>query len=176
MKEKTLKSQILYEGKILNVYKDKVELENGKEDIREYVHNDGGVCVLALTENQEIIFVKQFRYPFKEVLYEIPGGRKEKEESFIQTGSRELKEETGYVSQDVNYFGYLYPTVAYCSEVIHMVLAKNCHYEKQCLDEGEFVEVVLIPVSKVKEMILKNEIKDAKTLVALLKYFSFYEN
>ena len=64
MKEKTLKSQILYEGKILNVYKDKVELENGKEDIREYVHNDGGVCVLALTENQEIIFVKQFRYPF----------------------------------------------------------------------------------------------------------------
>ena len=67
MKEKTLKSQILYEGKILNVYKDKVELENGKEDIREYVHNDGGVCVLALTENQEIIFVKQFRYPFKEV-------------------------------------------------------------------------------------------------------------
>ena len=67
MKEKTLKSQILYEGKILNVYKDKVELENGKEDIREYVHNDGGVCVLALTENQEIIFVKQFRSPFKEV-------------------------------------------------------------------------------------------------------------
>ena len=80
------------------------------------------------------------------------------------------------VSWWYNYFGYLYPTVAYCSEVIHMVLAKNCHYEKQCLDEGEFVEVELIPVSKVKEMILKNEIKDAKTLVALLKYFSFYEN
>ena len=60
MKEKTLKSQILYEGKILNVYKDKVELENGKEDIREYVHNDGGVCVLALTDNQEIIFSNSF--------------------------------------------------------------------------------------------------------------------
>ena len=87
---------------------------------------------------------------------------------------RELKEETGYVSTDVQYFGYLYPTVAYCSEVIHLVLAKNVTYERQQLDDGESVEVLVVPFEKALDMVMKQEIKDAKTIIAILKYHTMY--
>lgn len=176
MKEKTIKSETIFNGKVIDVYRDQVELENGMKSIREVVHNDGGVCVLALTQDKKIVLVKQFRYPSKEELYELPGGRKEEHESLVETGKRELKEETGYVSEDVSYFGCLYPTVAYCDEVIHIVLAKNCRFERQCLDEGEFVDVELFALEELKEMILNHKIKDGKTLVGLLKYFAFHEN
>ncbi|MGM9946466.1 NUDIX hydrolase [Floccifex sp.] len=175
MKEFQISSETIFEGKVVSVYRDQVQLENGMPAMREVVSNAGGVCVLALTEKEEIILVQQFRYPSKEELFELPGGRREQGEEFIEAGARELKEETGYVSDEWEYFGYLYPTVAYCSEVIHMVVAKNCHFEKQCLDPGEFVVVHKVSISKIKEMILKNEIKDAKTLIACLKFFMIYE-
>ena len=172
MKEFKVSGEVLFDGKIIRVERDQIEMENGEKSMREVVYNTGGVSVLALTENEEVILVKQFRYPSKEDLYEIPGGKRDDSEEFITAGLRELKEETGYVSDEVEYFGYFYPTVAYCAETIHIVLAKNCHYEKQCLDEGEYVDVEIIPFKKVMEMVYNNEIKDGKTLIALLKYAS----
>ena len=172
MKEYKVSGEVLFDGKVVRVERDQIVLESGEKSMREVVYNNGGVGVLAFTEKEEVILVKQFRYPSQEDLYEIPGGRQEKGEDYCVSGLRELKEETGYVSNDVSYFGYLYPTVAYCAEVIHLVVAKNCVFEKQCLDEGEYVDVELIPFETVKEMIYRNEIKDAKTLIALLKYDS----
>lgn len=173
MKETMLKSEIIYDGKIIQVKKDNIILENGHQSVREVVYNSGGVCTLALTEDKHIIMVKQFRYPSQEELWELPGGKREEKETFVETGLRELIEETGYVSKDASYFGYLYPTVAYCSEVIHMVVAKNCRFEKQRLDEGEHVEVRLLPIQDTLKMICNNEIKDGKTIVAILKYMAF---
>lgn len=170
MKEKTITNQVIYDGKIIRVEKDEIELEDGHRSTREVVYNSGGVSVLAFTKDCKVILVKQFRYPSREVLYEIPGGKQNEGENFIQSGMRELEEETGYFSEEVEYFGYFYPTVAYASEVIHMLVAKNCVYKKQRLDEGENVEVTIIDYKEILTMIMRGEIKDGKTIVALLKY------
>lgn len=170
MNEKTLSSDLIYDGKIIRVKRDTVELSSKQTSIREVVHNDGGVCVLALTKDNQIILVKQFRYPSKEILYELAGGKAETGEDLVEAGMRELKEETGYISNKVEYFGYLYPTVAYSDEVIHLVIAKDCVYEAKCLDDGEFTEVILLKFEEAIKMVLNNEIKDAKTIIAILKY------
>ena len=170
MKEFKTSGEVIFDGKIIRVERDQIEMEDGTKSMREVVFNTGGVSVLALTDKEEIILVKQFRYPSKEDLYEIPGGKRDENEEYITAGLRELKEETGYVSNDVEYFGYFYPTVAYCAETIHMVVAKNCVYEKQCLDEGEYVDVVVIPFNQALEMVYNNTIKDGKTVIAILKY------
>ncbi len=170
MNETCIHNEIIYDGKIIRVEKDIIELENGQQSCREVVYNSGGICVLALTEDDKYILVKQFRYPSKEVLYELAGGKIDANEQLLEAAQRELKEETGYVSTDISYLGYFYPTVAYSNEVIHMALMKDCVYEKQCLDEGEFVDVVLLDESQIQDMIYQNKIKDGKTIIALLKF------
>lgn len=171
MKEKTLDSTVIYDGKIIRVEKDRVDV-NGRESTREVVFNSGGVSVLAFTKDNKVVLVKQFRYPSKEELYEIPGGKQNADETYLEAGLRELKEETGYISDDAYYFGYFYPTVAYSTEIIHLVIAENCIYEKQMLDEGEYVEVELLDKDTFLSMILNNEIKDGKTIVSFLKYLA----
>ncbi|OCN03699.1 hypothetical protein A4S06_04885 [Erysipelotrichaceae bacterium MTC7] len=173
MFEKTLETKTVYKGKILDVSVSKIELPDGRTSTREVAHNSGGVCVLALDEQENIILVKQFRYPSQEELYELAGGKHDANETHEETGMRELLEETGYVSNEVQYLGYIYPTVAYGDEVIHMVLARNCTYRKQALDPGEFVSVETFSLDQVLHMIETNEIKDGKTIVAVLKYMQF---
>ncbi len=169
MKEQTVSSKIIYDGKIIKVECDEVSV-NGRLTTREVVHNAGGVSVLAFDKDNKLILVKQFRYPSKEELYEIPGGKAENGESKELAGMRELMEETGYVSNEFEYFGYFYPTVAYCSEVIHLVIAHNCTFKAQNLDPGEYVEVIKLDFEEALKMVYDNQIKDGKTLVAILKY------
>ncbi len=167
--EKTLNSELKYKGKVLDVYCDTALLENGKEALRDVVRHPGGVCVVALTENNEVYFVKQFRYPHQKVLLEIPAGKLEWGESHLECGRRELREETGNTADEFIYLGCLYPTPAYDSEVIHMYLAKGLHQDKQKLDEDEFLEAFTIPFDKAVEMVMNGEIEDAKTQLAILK-------
>jgi len=167
--EKQVKSEVIHEGKIIRVTRDTVELENGQEALREVVHHSGGVCVVPITENDEIIFVKQFRYPFNDVLMEIPAGKLNYGEDHFECGKRELLEETAAVASDYQYLGVMYPTTAYLTEKIHMYLAQGLTYEEQNLDEDEFLDVVKIPFDKAIEMVMNNEIHDAKTQVAVLK-------
>lgn len=167
--EKTLASELIHDGKIIKLTKDTVELENGQTALREVVHHNGGVCIVPLTENDEIIFVKQYRYPFKEVLLEIPAGKLDKGEDHYDCGKRELLEETAAVAEQFDYMGVLYPTTGYLTEKIYMYLAQGLTFEKQKLDEDEFLDVVKIPFDKAVEMIMNNEICDAKTQIAVLK-------
>lgn len=167
--EKTLDSLVIHNGKIITVTEDTVELENGKTAKREVVHHHGGVSIVPITDNDEIILVKQFRYPIQEVILEIPAGKLEKDEDHFECGKRELLEETGAVASQYTYLGLLYPTTGYDTEKIHMYLAKGLTFAKQDLDADEFLDVVKIPFDKVVEMIMSNEIKDAKTQIAVLK-------
>lgn len=167
--EKTLSSELLFEGKVVKLYKDEVELENGYKTGREWIKHPGGVCVVALDEEENVYFVEQFRYPFHTALMEIPAGKLEFGEDHRECGIRELKEEIGATAESFEYLGCLYPTVAYDTEIIHMYLARGLSFGEQHLDEGEFLNVTKIPLSKAFEMVMNNELKDSKTQLAILK-------
>ena len=167
--EKTLSKQYKYNGKIINLRVDEVELENGKHSFREVVEHNGGVCVAALDENGSLLMVRQFRYPYGEVLLEIPAGKLEKGENPEECGKRELEEETGYVAGRLTDLGKLYPTPAYVGEVIYMYYAEELTKAEQHLDADEFLSVERIPLAEAVEMVMKGEIRDSKTQVAVLK-------
>lgn len=169
LEEKTLSSEKVFDGKVVKLFVDNAELENGETVIREVIKHPGGVCVVPLDENGNVIFVRQFRYPHQKALLEIPAGKLEYGESHYDCGLRELKEETGCTCEKYDYLGLLFPTPAYDSEVIHMYLARGLSEGNKKLDEDEFLDTEKIPLEKAAEMIMNNEIEDAKTQIAILK-------
>lgn len=169
LSEKTLDTMQIFEGRVVKLRRDTVLLENGEKATREVIEHSGGVCVLPLTDDGEILFVKQFRYPFKSVLLEIPAGKREKGEEPLTCGIRELKEEVGATAEKITCLGKLYPTVAYDTEVIYMYLAEGLSFSSRHLDADEFVDVVKIPFERAVEMVMNDEIPDSKTQLAILK-------
>lgn len=169
LEEKTLSSETIYEGVIFTVKKDSAELENGTVARRDIILHSGGVCVIPVTENNEIFMVKQYRYPFHEITCEVPAGKLNYGENHAECGRRELLEETGCTCREYIYLGEMYPTPAYNSEITHMYLAKGLEYKKQNLDEDEFLDVIKIPLEKALRMVMDNEIKDGKTQIVILK-------
>ena len=169
--EKPLDSEFLFDGIVVKLYRDRVELDNGMKATREYIKHPGGVCVVPLDENGDIYMVQQFRYPFHTALLEVPAGKLEFGEDHRECGLRELKEEVGATPDSFEYLGCLYPTVAYDTEVIHMYLARGLHFGAQHLDEGEFLNVTKVPLEKAYEMIMANERPDSKTQLAILKTY-----
>ena len=167
--EKQVESREIFDGYIMHVFKDTVELPNGKLAPREYMRHVGAVCVVPLLDDGSVLLERQFRYPVGKVLMEIPAGKLEYGENHSECGLRELKEETGCTCDDYTYLGSLIPTPAYCGEVIHMYLARGLHSGSQKLDEGEFLDVVKIPLDEAIAMVMRNEIQDSKTQIALLK-------
>ncbi|MFR0880991.1 MAG: NUDIX domain-containing protein [Oscillospiraceae bacterium] len=169
LKEKTVSSESVYKGRIFEVTKDVALLENGKEVLRDVVHHSGGVTVIPLTENNEILMVKQYRYPHHKAILEIPAGKIEPGEKHYDCGKRELLEETGCTCSNYEYLGEIIPTPAYVSEVIHLYLATGLEFSKQDLDEDEFLDVEKIPLEKAVEMVMNGEITDSKTQIGILK-------
>ena len=175
LNETMLSSEEIFSGKVIRVHKDKVSLPDGGTSYREIVLHHGGVCVLPLTDQGEVIFVRQFRYAYGQTLLEIPAGKLEQGEDPFACGVRELKEETGGEASRYTFLGELYPSPGYTNEVIHMYLATGLSFGEQSLDEDEFLELVKIPLDKAVEMVLSGEIKDSKTQTALLKTKLLYE-
>ncbi len=169
LEEKTIDSRLKFKGCILELYQDTALLENGKTALRDVIRHPGGVCVVALNEKNEAYFVKQFRYPHKKVLLEIPAGKLEWGENPLECGMRELREEAGFIADEFISLGCLYPTPAYDTEVIYMYLAKGLHKSEQNLDDDEFLDVLTIPLDEAVKMVMNNEIEDAKTQLAILK-------
>ena len=167
--EKTIKENEIYNGKIIRVHVDDLELPNGKPAKRETVEHPGGVCVAALSENYTLTFVRQFRYPYHKVLLELPAGKLEKGENPLEAGMRELEEECGVVAENVISLGCVYPTVAYCSEIIYLYLATGLSKTAQHFDEDEFLETEEISLDKAVQMVMANEITDSKTVALVLK-------
>ncbi|GHU53811.1 ADP-ribose pyrophosphatase [Clostridia bacterium] len=167
--EKRTSSEQIYNGRIINLTKDTVELENGEMAIREVVHHNGGVAIVPLLDDGRIILVKQFRYPYNEAIYEIPAGKLEKGENPLDCGMRELTEETGFTAKEFIFLGEVYPTPAYNTEIITLYLAKGLTLSKQKLDADEFLDIEIFTFQETIDMIMNNIIKDAKTQIALLK-------
>ena len=168
--EKQLSKEYIYEGRIIKLRRDTALLPNGNTATREVVEHNGGVCVAALTDNDEVLMVRQFRYPYSEVVLEIPAGKRDSiNEDPLSCGIRELKEETGAIADNLISLGELYPTPGYCGEIIWMYAATGLTFGEQSPDEDEFLSIERIPLQKAVEMILNGEIKDAKTQAAILK-------
>lgn len=165
--EKTIKENYLYSGKILNLKKDEVELPDGKTAVREMVEHSGGSAILC-EKDGKILLVKQFRYPYKEVIYEIPAGKLNPGEDPSETAIRELEEEGGVKAERVVKMFDVYPTPAYTNEIIRIYKAEGIKETKIHLDEDEFLTSVWVDKNQIKKMIDCGEIKDAKTLIALL--------
>ena len=159
---------------MLKVEKAEVELPNGKTSTREIVLHKGAVCIAAVTENEELIFVKQFRYPLGKVVLELPAGKLEKDkDSALAEAKRELQEETGIIGTNYVSLGKLYTSPGYSSEEIFLFLCEVKNYGKMSPDEDEFLEVVKIPLLKAYEMVLNNEINDAKTQICIVKAYNY---
>ena len=171
LNEKTLSSEQIFDGVVVKLYRDDIELENGEKGVREFIKHPGGVCVAALDEDENLFMVEQFRYPFGKALTEVPAGKLEFGEDPEQCGRRELKEEVGATADSFEYLGCLYPTVAYDTEIIYMFLARGLHFGEQHLDDGEFLDVKKLPLKEAYRMVMANELPDAKTQMAVLKAY-----
>lgn len=167
--EQTEETQGIFSGKIISVHTDTVTLVDGTEAQREVVDHPGGVAVVGLTENNEVLMVRQFRYPYKEIIYEIPAGKLEKGEDIRQAGIREFHEECGAEAQNFEALGEIYPTPGYCSEIIHLFYATDLTFTQQELDDDEYLDVIKMPLGECVAKIMSGEIKDAKTIVGILK-------
>lgn len=167
--EKTVSSEKIFDGKIISVRVDTVEMPDGKLATREIVDHPGGVGVVAVTDNDEIIMVKQFRKPIERSIYEVPAGKLDNGEEHLKCGIRELEEETGYKADDYTYLGAMYPTPGFANEITHLYLATGLYKGEMHLDQDEYLDVEFIKIDQVKEMIMTNEISDAKTVFGVFK-------
>lgn len=169
--EKTLKENLLYDGRIISLYNDEVELPNKKTSKREYVKHPGGVSVAAITDKNELLFVKQYRYPYREVILELPAGKLNRGEDPFEAGKRELAEETGAAALKYTNLGTLLPSPGYTDEVIHLYLAENLTLGETNFDDDEFLDIIKIPLEKAVDMVMSGEIPDAKSQTAILKTY-----
>ena len=169
-----LDRQLKYQGNILKIYEDTV-LANGHEAHWDYIHHDGAAAVLPVTSEGKILMVRQYRNALNRETLEIPAGKLDApDEPKIECAYRELEEETGYHSDDLEWLITLRTTVALCNEKIEVYVARNLIRTHQHLDENEFVNVEAHTVEELKQMIFEGKIEDSKTVAAILAYDAKY--
>lgn len=173
--EKTMKSEKIYDGRVLGLRVDTVELPNMKYSKREIVEYTGAVAVVAITEENEVLLVKQYRKPIEKFLVEIPAGKLEINEEPRETAERELKEETGYEAGKLEYLFEFYPSPGITTEKIHIFLARELKEGERDLDDGEYIENLSMDFDDVFTKINRGEISDAKTIIGLFMAKNYLE-
>lgn len=174
--EKTLESTTVFEGKIMTVLLDTAQLPDGNTAAREVCVHPGGVGVLPLDRDGMVTLVRQYRYPFHRILLEIPAGKMDRgAEECELAARRELSEETGLEAGEMIDLGQLYASPGFCTEVLHMYLARDLKQADSHPDEDEFLDVVKMPFDQLLEKVMSGEIADAKTVAVTLKTKLFLE-
>lgn len=170
--EKTLHSEVVYDGKVITVIRDDVEVADGHKSFREVVLHSGGVVILAMKDEDTVILVKQYRYPLKHVNIELPAGKLEKGENPDFAAKRELEEETGYQAKTWKSLGCINTTPGICTEKLYLYLAKDLVFVGEHPDEGEILRCQEYKLNDVMQMVQNGEINDAKTICALFRAFA----
>ncbi|MBE6727004.1 MAG: NUDIX hydrolase [Ruminococcaceae bacterium] len=168
--EKQTSSELIFDGKVVHLYRDTVELPDGSSSVREIVKHIGAVCVIPLTDDGDVILERQYRYAVGQILTEIPAGKLDApDEDFAEAALRELREETGAVPRELIDLGDYYGSPAIMGERIRMFLARGLSFRETDLDEGEFLEVFRMPLSDAVRAVMNGEIPDGKTQCAILR-------
>lgn len=165
--EKTMKSEKLYEGKIINLRIDTVELPDKKYSKREIVEHPGGVAIVGITDENEILLVKQYRKAVDRVLLELPAGKIEVNEEPKETAFKELKEETGYRAGKLEYLLEFYTSPGFSTEKVYIFIAENMLKGEQELESGEYIDVESYKIDDLVEMIDNGDIIDSKTIIGI---------
>jgi len=171
-REKTFSSTYVFRGKIISLRQDKVTLPDGRESIREIVEHPGAVVILALTNDDKMVMIRQFRKAADEVLYELPAGKVEPGENLKNCALRELEEETGYFSRKIKKLITFFSTPGFCNEKLTLFLAEDLEKRNKNEDADEFIEVELVNPNEALKLVQKNIIKDAKTIIGILYFVS----
>ena len=170
LEEKQIDREKIYNGHIVDLVRDRVLLPNGKEAIREVCLHVGAVAVIPILDDGRVVMERQFRYPHERVFLEIPAGKlNSKDEDVLEAAKRELREETGAIADRFTELGVMIPSPAILAEKITIFLAEGLTFAERDLDDDEFLDVELIPLSELYESVMNGEIEDAKTCVAVLK-------
>lgn len=169
LEEKTIQSEEIFTGRVIRLQVDQVELPNGKTSSREIVKHPGAVAILPLTDDGKIVMVEQFRKPLERMLVEIPAGKLEKGEKPAETARRELEEETGYESKELEWLISFYTSPGFADELVHLYIAKGLSKKETAaaLDEDEFVNLVELSLDEAITYIREQKIYDAKTAYAV---------
>jgi ADP-ribose pyrophosphatase len=167
--EARVASTSVYNGHFLKVFRDTVRLPGGKTAPREFIRHPGAVMVVPIADDGRLVIERQHRYPLDMVLLEFPAGKLDPGETTLHCAQRELLEETGYRAREWAHAGRMHNAPAYSTEFIEIWLARGLVAGAQQLDEGEFIEVQLMPEGELFELAARGELTDAKTLVALLR-------
>ena len=170
MYEKTISQKTVFQGRILDVDVLEVELDNGRRSTREIVKHGAAVAIIPQLSDGRLVFIRQFRKAMERVCFEIVAGNCEPDEDPAATAARELREETGYIAEDLQFLGPIYPSVGYCTERINIFYAKIKEQTETDFDEDEYIELVTLTEAEMDEMIRAGEIADAKTLAGWMLY------
>ena len=171
MTEKKISSKLIYDGKILRLHVDTVELPNGKQGLREVADHPGGVAIVAIDNQGNLLTVKQYRYVFSRVVEEIPAGKLERGEDPRDAALRELKEETGATPARLTDLGKLIVSPGAYGEVLYLYLAEGLDMGETSPDEDEFLDVIRTPFDEMVRRVLAGERSDAKTVAGILKVY-----
>lgn len=167
--EERIDGREMYRGVIVNVRLDRARLDNGNIVNREVVEHPGGVAILALDEENNVTLVQQYRYPFHQVLLELPAGKLDAGEDHRPAAIRELSEETGLEAGELTYLGCLLASPGFCTERLHMYLARDLRKKESHPDEDEFLNVITMPFQQLLEQVMDGTVEDAKTVATVLK-------
>ena len=167
--EKTIKTEQIFDGKVLSLRVDDVELPNGKHSKRELIKHPGAVAVIAITDENKIVMVEQYRKALEQSIIEIPAGKLEPGEAPSVTVARELEEETGYVSGKMEHIISFYTSPGFADEIVHLYIATELKKKENsaACDEDEFVEVIEISLEEAQQYIKEQRIYDVKTAYAV---------